>query len=63
LLKYRPPPSTNANEGENATAAASSPPGSPAAAYPTAATVCTTGPGVIWPSATAFRNWLLVIQW
>ena len=25
--------------------------------------VATTGPGVIWPSATALRNWALVIQW
>ncbi len=46
-----------------ATSAASSPPPTPAAAYPTTATVCTTGPGVIWPSATALRNWPAVIQW
>ena len=47
----------------NATSAASSPPPTPAAAYPTTATVCTTGPGVTWPSATALRNWPAVIQW
>src|SRR5204862_437291 len=28
----------------------------PAAALPTTATVCTTGPGVTWPRATASRN-------
>jgi hypothetical protein len=31
-LKYLAPPSTNANEGENATSAATSPPPTPAAA-------------------------------
>ena len=51
------------NDGLNAIAAATSPPATPNAAYPTTATVCTTGPGVICPSATASRNWADVIQW
>ncbi len=61
--KRGPPASTKTNDGAKATAAASRPPTRPAAAYPTTATVWTTGPGVIWPSATASRNWLAVIQW
>jgi hypothetical protein len=36
--------------------------GAPASAAMTP-TVATTGPGVICPSATALRNWGLVIQW
>jgi hypothetical protein len=51
------------NEGEKGTAAASSPPAMPCAAYPTAATVATTGPGVTCPSATASRNRAELIQW
>ena len=35
----------------------------PEAAYPTTATVWTTGPGVIWPRATASRNCPADIQW
>src|SRR6266704_2195116 len=54
--KCRPAPRTTQNDGANATSEASSPPPTPAAAYPTTATVCTTGPGVTWPSATAVRN-------
>src|SRR5215472_12759310 len=61
-LKCRAPPRMKANDGVNATTEASRPPGRPAAAYPTTATVCTTGPGVTWPSATALRNCALVIQ-
>ena len=61
--KWRAPTSTKMNDGLKATTAATTPPSSPAAAYPTTATVCTTGPGVIWPSATALRNCPPVIQW
>src|SRR5215472_10856787 len=43
--KRRAPSRTNANDGLNATIAASTPPTRPAAAKPTTATVCTTGPG------------------
>ena len=50
------------NDGANATAAASSAPPMPAAAQPTSATVCVTGPGVSCPNATALRNSPSVIQ-
>ena len=58
----RPPSAIARNEGANAIAAASSAPPIPAAAQPTSATVCVTGPGVSWPKATAFRNSVSVIQ-
>ena len=61
--KRSPPSRMNENEGVNATTAARMPPPRPCAAYPTAAIVATTGPGVTWPSATALRNSALVIQW
>jgi hypothetical protein len=44
--KRSPPARMKANEGENATSAARRPPPTPAAPYPTTATVCVTGPGV-----------------
>ena len=56
------PPDEPARRPGSAGAANTAPP-SPAAAYPTTATVCTTGPGVICPSATALRNSVFVIQW
>ncbi len=43
------PPRARTNDGANATKPANRPPPMPAAAEPTTATVCTTGPGVIWP--------------
>ena len=59
----RPPPSpTTRNDGAKATAEASSAPAGPAAAQPTTATVCTTGPGVSWPKATASTNSARLIQ-
>ena len=57
-----PPRRTNANDGAKATAR----PGDHRRAPRGVADGGhrrTTGPGVIWPSATALRNWLLVIQW
>ena len=49
-----PPPRTKMNDGVKAmTAAEDTADPRPAAAYPTTATVWTTGPGVIWPKRTA----------
>ena len=62
-LEVAPPIRIERNDGTNATAAARIAPPTPWAAYPTAATVATTGPGVTWPSATALRNCRPVIQW